>query len=269
MKTIRRVLDIMSAPTFFVEQSTYLSEVDRVLEERNVSALAVTDHDGELVGVVSRADLIRSATGVNATRGAHMLQLPDIPVRDVMTRSPLSVTSHDALAHAATLMSGAGVHRVFVVDNGDMAGVVSVHDLMVAVHEEHISLPLHACMSRSVVSVSRTSPISAAVDEMTTARVHGLLVEDGGHPVGILSLEGLLLARHWPATFDVGEFMYPRPICLPVNMTLHRAAAIAVANEVRHVVVLDDHAVCGILTGLDFIRAYARVHAHVSDEAAS
>lgn len=269
MQTIRRVADVLSAPTYFVEQSTHLAEVDRLLQERNVSALAVTDTDGELVGVVSRSDLIRSATGVNATRGQHMLQLPDIPARDVMTPSPLSVTSLDALAHAATLMADAGVHRVFVVDNGDMAGVVSVHDLMVAVYEEHIGLPLHECMSPEVVSVSRRSPISAAIDAMTAARVHGLLVEDDGYPVGILTLEGLLLARHWPATFDVGEFMYARPVCLPVNMTLYRAAAIAIANQVRHVVVLDDHAVCGIVTGLDFIRAYAHAHAPAVEDAAS
>lgn len=53
------VRDVMTSPVISVRRSTPLSEVARLMEERHVKRLPVLDA-GRLVGIVSRADLVRA-----------------------------------------------------------------------------------------------------------------------------------------------------------------------------------------------------------------
>ncbi len=254
------IADAMSTPTCFVADNAGLEQVDEVMQDNGISAVAVIGNKGDLLGVVSRMDLIRAASSVNEHRGARTLVLPEVPVSEVMTRSPLVVKPSDSLAHAAKLMSDKGVHRVFVRDGDELVGVVATLELMQAVRDEGFAIPLSECMSDGVLSVPRGAPIDEVRGLIADRHKHGILVEDEGQPIGVVTLEELMLAQHWPSTFGVEEFMYPRPLCLPVNMPLHRAAGIALANRVRHVVVMDAGGVQGIVTGSDFVSAYARVH---------
>lgn len=260
MSKLKRVSEVMSTPTYSVNRTTPLEEVDELLEEYRISALAVTNDDGGIAGVISRADLIHRALTVEPKDGTRTLVLPEIRVEHAMTPNPICVARDDSVARAAMLMADARVHRVFVTDGDNLEGVVTAKDVMSVVAEEHLSVRLEDCMMPKLISVARGASVKAAVELITSASEDGLLVEDAGYPVGILTIEELLLAQHWPPSIAVEEFMYARPLCLPKTMALHRAAAFALMNDVRHVVVVDDHGVQGMVASLDFVRAYARAY---------
>ena len=83
----------------------------------------VTDKKGSLVGVVTAGDLTRLME-----RNAHFL---DVPVEQVMTRTPKSTTPEERAAAAVERMERHGIMALPVVDGGQkVVGIVHLHDLM-------------------------------------------------------------------------------------------------------------------------------------------
>ena len=54
--------DIMSAPVITVQEKTNLTEIARILTTLRIKRVPVV-HDGRVVGIVSRADLVRALVG--------------------------------------------------------------------------------------------------------------------------------------------------------------------------------------------------------------
>jgi CBS domain-containing protein len=68
----RRVAhQIMNAPVVTVSEDTALSEVARVLTEYRIKRVPVL-REGRIVGIVSRADLVRAMTGSGANSAGHV-----------------------------------------------------------------------------------------------------------------------------------------------------------------------------------------------------
>lgn len=61
--------------------------------------------------------------------------LEDHSVGEVMTQKLLGLSSDADVREAATLMIEAGVHRVLVMDGGDLVGIVTTTDIMRAVSD--------------------------------------------------------------------------------------------------------------------------------------
>ncbi len=52
--------DIMTAPAVAVTETTTVSEIIRLFEERNINRLPVLDQNRRLTGIVTRADIVRT-----------------------------------------------------------------------------------------------------------------------------------------------------------------------------------------------------------------
>ena len=52
--------DIMTAPAVTVTETTSVSEIASLFEERNINRVPVLDQDRQLTGIVSRADILRT-----------------------------------------------------------------------------------------------------------------------------------------------------------------------------------------------------------------
>jgi CBS domain-containing protein len=103
-------------------QATVGQVLDKMLRD-NLGALLVTDTDGRLCGIFSERDLLTRVAGVHPC-------WEHIPVGDVMTRDPETVSLTDTLALALQKMDVGGYRHLPVVENGKPVGVISVRDLM-------------------------------------------------------------------------------------------------------------------------------------------
>jgi len=56
-----KVGDIMSAPAITISGGADIGEVAKILSERRIKRLPVVDNDGRLVGIISRADIVKAA----------------------------------------------------------------------------------------------------------------------------------------------------------------------------------------------------------------
>jgi CBS domain-containing protein len=251
------VADVMQSPVFSIDEDELLEEVDGALQQRAISALAVTDDCGSCVGVISRTDLIAMALDGKGRQRTRTLVLPALRAGEAMTRDPLWVAPQSPLKDAAALMVEHAIHRVLVKEHDDVVGVVATRELMRAVEREGIVTPIAAAMSRDVATLPAGAPMRAAVERLGAARKHGLVVVRGEVPIGIVTMEDLLVAQHWPPSAAVDDWMSPRALLLPESMPLHLAATHALAWDVRHVIAMNERGMSGVLTGSDFTRAYA------------
>jgi CBS-domain-containing membrane protein len=113
-----------------------------MLGRHRVSAFPVVDDDGEVIGVVSEADLLPkealvAGSGLPPGRLSVMLHHKEfskaggITVTDVMTRPAVTVTADEPVTSAARLMYSCKVKRLPVVDSrGRLVGIVSRADVL-------------------------------------------------------------------------------------------------------------------------------------------
>lgn len=120
-----RVADVMLArdlPTLGPDRP--MRECVVLLAEKR-GTVAVVDGAGGLVGVVTAGDLTRLMERTD--------QFLDIPVGDVMTRTPKSTTPAELAGAAVQLMERYGIMALPVLDGGrKVVGMVHLHDLMKA-----------------------------------------------------------------------------------------------------------------------------------------
>jgi CBS domain-containing protein len=190
-----RIKDVMTSPVMTVTPTTRIKQVAAMLVRHGFNAVPVVDN-GELVGIVSEADLVRLESSPDPR--AHALRWPppvgSTPhlVGEVMTREVLALPPDADAADAARLMLDHGVKSIPVVLGGRVVGIVTRRDLLA---------------------------VLARTDHAIRAEVERLLADElGGHPRvevadGVVTMTGFdtsqeadlagLLARTVPGVVEV------------------------------------------------------------------
>ncbi len=239
----------MTSPAQAISGDADLAEAELRLRQLAISCLAVREGD-RLVGVISRTDLLR--VGTWAGKDHHgPLTLPKTPVREIMHKDPITVSPQSPIADAARLMVQHHVHRVFVVEAAHLVGVLSTRDILLSVRDARIDRSIGSFMSTPVLTVPADAPLSQAVDLLSQAHVHGVVVVAGEWPVGLFTQAEALLALGRSDEVPVEEVMSYALLCLPPEMPAHRAAAHMAATRARRVVVVSQRQPVGVLTGVD------------------
>lgn len=101
-----------------------------------------------------------------------------------------------------------------------------------------------------------------AVAKMCAAHVGALLVRDGARPIGIFTerdaMERVVLARRDPSTTTIGDVMTPNPICIEPSTTVKQAMAIMTDRRCRHLPVVRDGKIAGMISIGDLVRWESR-----------
>ncbi|TWV56756.1 CBS domain-containing protein [Streptomyces misionensis] len=113
----------------------------------------------------------------------------------VMSAPPVTVAPDASLAEATRRMAEAAVGSLLVVDDGALCGIVTDRDLALRGLGEGRPLGsrVDAVMSPRVVTLDAGDEIHAAYRAFRRTGVRRLPVLDGGRPVGVLTLDDLLL----------------------------------------------------------------------------
>lgn len=110
-------------------------------------------------------------------------------VRDVMTRSVVTIAPDDTIENAGTRMTEAGVHQLVVRGaRGGIRGVIGRGDLGGAPRTARI----RDFMPRRLVSVHPDTPIAHAAALMRSYAIGSLPVISGRRLVGIVTVSDLL-----------------------------------------------------------------------------
>jgi CBS domain-containing protein len=127
--------EVMTRRVLSVRPDTSVETLAALMLEHNISGLPVVDEHGQLVGMVSKTDLVRAQ---NSGDSDPMSPLPygehavtGATVADLMSPHVLSVPQGSPLSETARLMVEAGVHRLPVITRkGELCGMVSTSDIV-------------------------------------------------------------------------------------------------------------------------------------------
>jgi CBS domain-containing protein len=131
---------VMSRSPVTVEPETPLEELVRLFERFDHNAFPVVDAEGQLVGLVSKLDLLRLFRPDAEFRIPGFSQMALYRVRDLMRRGVVSVEPDDLVAAASDLMISTGLRSLPVVERmGGMpvlSGMLSRGDLIRGLRRE-------------------------------------------------------------------------------------------------------------------------------------
>ena len=142
--------DIMTRDVIMIEQSASLRELSKLLTERGITGVPVVDTERNLIGMISMRDLIReevrslganleyqdiyelfsSALNTEETEGVSVRHLW---VEEIMSRALHTATESTPVCDIAKTMNAHNVHRVPVLRDGKVVGLVTAMDVIKAV----------------------------------------------------------------------------------------------------------------------------------------
>ncbi|APZ90913.1 CBS domain-containing protein [Fuerstiella marisgermanici] len=132
MKKNESVTKIMSANPVSIGQNEPVSAARKLLDEKGIHHLPITDGD-QLVGILTSNDFLRVSFGEFGNQDARSLDAildHTYKLADLMNADPVSIGSHDTVRDAATILANHNFHSVPVVDGARLVGIVTSSDLI-------------------------------------------------------------------------------------------------------------------------------------------
>ncbi|MBK8210229.1 MAG: CBS domain-containing protein [Rhodospirillales bacterium] len=96
---------------------------------RRFSLAVVTDHDDQVVGVISLGD-------ISHTLGKHEAEAAKMLVKDVMTTNVFSCTLDENLEDVLKAMADKGIRHAPVIEGGKLAGLVARRDALEFLYQQ-------------------------------------------------------------------------------------------------------------------------------------
>lgn len=117
-----QIQDIMTKQVHTVRTDANLIEVARIMRDRRIGDVLVTDEDGALCGIVTDRDLVVRA--VAAGRPLETTQVGEICTEDLV-----QVDANASIEEIVAIMREHAIRRVPVVHGDRPIGIVSIGDL--------------------------------------------------------------------------------------------------------------------------------------------
>jgi CBS domain-containing protein len=113
--------DIMQRQVVTIGGDQTFSDAARVLHEHRISSVLVSD-EGRPAGIVTERDVVNLV--------AEGLDPSSVRVGDRMTRDLATIEPRTDIAEAARIMAERRIRHLPVVENGELAGIISIRDLL-------------------------------------------------------------------------------------------------------------------------------------------
>lgn len=125
--------------TIGAEESIHAAIV--MLNHHGIGSLVVTREGGQIAGIVTERDILKSC-GENCTHLQTKAQREQAScpfrVSDIMTKDLVIGVPEDDLNYAMGVMTKHHIRHLPVLDNGRLAGIISIGDLVNAHFEENV-----------------------------------------------------------------------------------------------------------------------------------
>jgi acetoin utilization protein AcuB len=120
----------MTKDPLTVTKQSSIYHARKMMEEHNIRRLPVLDGD-RLVGIVSKSDIMEAGPPDSSNYSIHELNnfFSQIPVSEIMTKHPLTVTPDTPIEVAAKLMRKYKIASLPVMDCGKVVGMITESDL--------------------------------------------------------------------------------------------------------------------------------------------
>jgi CBS domain-containing protein len=126
--TVAAILAVKGREVLTTTADKTVAEVVEVLARRKIGALVVVEGTHKIVGIVSERDVVRAI----ASGAAALFQ----PVSSVMTRDVMTCGDTETIDSVMSRMTKGRFRHLPVAENGRLAGIISIGDVVKARIEE-------------------------------------------------------------------------------------------------------------------------------------
>ena len=142
-----KIRDLMTPNPIRIALETPVAEIARILIERRINGVPVTDAEGRLLGIVTEGDLVHRAADErlepresvwkeNFYRSVFRRRAPVTDkaeghtAEQIMTREVLTVSPEDHVTVAARLLADHGIKSLPVIEHERLIGMISRFDMV-------------------------------------------------------------------------------------------------------------------------------------------
>ena len=127
-RTVQNIIDAKGSDVWSIETEVSVFEALEYMADKNIGAVIVV-HDGELVGIMSERDYARKIILMSRVS-------KETRVSEIMTPDPLCVSPTETVADCMQLMTDNRIRHLPVIDEGELAGLISIGDVVSAVIDD-------------------------------------------------------------------------------------------------------------------------------------
>jgi CBS domain-containing protein len=172
------VEDIMTSDVIYVEVPGSRDKALKIMKQKGVTSIPIVKNK-KLVGILTRGDIFKNPE--------------EDQIALLMTRNPLSVKPETTINEVARILIEQDIRRVPVVANSELAGLVTVSDIIHAIADMEISTPVDKFTDRDIVAVWEMTPTNVVGEIMKLANVNASPVLNSDNlVVGIITESNLL-----------------------------------------------------------------------------
>jgi CBS domain-containing protein len=164
----------MSKDLVVIPTDSERGDAAKIMLENGFSSLPVVE-DSEIVGLVTKTDLVRSLIKSEKT------------VEGFYTKNPVLVNPGDTLVSARKLMLEYNIHRLLVTDRGFLAGILTERDIAAGLktfrkaldknaHPDIRGLRVEHVMTGNPVTIKPETTVGEAVEIMLEKGISGIPV---------------------------------------------------------------------------------------------
>lgn len=141
--------DIMTRDVITVNEDMKIFSIIELLNEKKISGVPVVNKDAKLVGIVTKSDLLgtfidqdielslnlsislKDALGLQEPeKTEEKVSVHEFEVKEVMSTDTITATEDTPVEKLAEMMIEAKIHRIIIVDDNGISGIVSTHDML-------------------------------------------------------------------------------------------------------------------------------------------
>lgn len=120
---IEHILQRKGAEVVTMTADVPVRQAVTALQQRNIGALVVSEGPSEVAGIISERDIVRAL----ATEGPRVL---DRPISDLMSTELTTCGLRSTVDELMQLMTERRIRHIPVIDEGRLAGIVSIGDVV-------------------------------------------------------------------------------------------------------------------------------------------
>jgi CBS domain-containing protein len=184
---------VMASPLLTIAPDRPMIDASHLMETHRVRHLGVSDGT-DVVGMISVRDLVKYF--VEAESGpARALDNVYRPLSVLMQAVLETIGSEETVAAAAKRMAEKHIGSLFVIEAGEMVGIVTESDLVrkgIASRLDEHTVRVGALMNSPLLAIDINRTIRDASDLMAKKRVRHLAVTENAKIVGVLSIRDLV-----------------------------------------------------------------------------
>jgi CBS domain-containing protein len=184
------IREIMSTKLTYADDKSSLSDVLKLMYEKNVGGLPIVDEETRIRAIITEEDFVRVCSG----------QETGIQVDAYMSPNVVTAPAQTTIEKMTRMIIQKGFRRMPVVQDGVLMGMVTASDIMKYLGSgdafekvvtgdiaEVMNQPIKSLIKSSLVATEKKTDLGAAAKKMMESDIGSLPVMDKGSLVGILT----------------------------------------------------------------------------------